>query len=412
VTEIEDRLRAAMHAAVDGKETPASELISQVKRRHRRHGVRVACITAAAALAIAIPAAITVRDGRGTPGPVPPAHPVKHLPAKMTGLPLPAGTNFRLLVSAGNGAAWYSTATRRAEHIGGLPRSQGGYQFSGAYGGWIAWSNQTASSPCPLHGVDACAGRPNQFYFIADRSLTATRIGAGFWADGVVASSRPGAVWLATYPRVTAKLTGSGYAQLVSPTGRPLGPRYRLPANYLLGSGVGSYLLLVNNLQQNLSILWDPATGRVLRHFGNVIATGPGQIAWSPGCRDCRVQILNVSTGTTMTTPIPGRNPAALSAAFSDDGRLLAVQAPGQEIQVYDTGSRTLTAIPGTALSSADWQNFGWHAGSHRLVIAAGPNSAVGPAQLAYWQPGAPALRVATVRNLREITELQTGQLG
>jgi hypothetical protein len=228
----------------------------------------------------------------------------------------------------------------------------------------------------------------------------------------VAASSRPGAVWLDTYPRATAKLTGSGYAQLVSTIGRPLGPRYRLPANYLLGPGVGSYLLLVNNHYQNQDILWDPRTGRVLRHLVNVIATGPEQIAWSPGCPRCRVQILNVPAGTTVTTAIPGRNPAALNATFSDDGRLLAVQAPGQQIQVYDTAARTLTAIPGTALSSADWQNFGWHAGGHRLDLSAGPNTPAGPAQLAFWQPGDAVLRVATVRNLRELTELQLGQLG
>jgi len=91
---------------------------------------------------------------------------------------------------------------------------------------------------------------------------------------------------------------------------------------------------------------------------------------------------------------------------------LLAVQQPGREIQVFDTAARTLTAIPGTALSTAAWQNFGWQPGGPRLVIAAGPNSRPGPAQLAYWQPGDALLRVATVRNLREITELQTGQLG
>jgi len=168
-------------------------------------------------------------------------------------------------------------------------------------------------------------------------------------------------------------------------------------------------------------MLWDPRTGRVLRYFDNVIATGPEQIAWSPDCRGCRVQILNLSTGTTVTTPIPGRNPnalsatfnnAALNAAFSDDGRLLAVQQPSREIQVFDTATRILTAIPGTALSGADWQNFGWQPGGHRLVISAGPNGTVGPAQLAYWQPGDAVLRVATVRNLREITELQTGQPG
>jgi hypothetical protein len=239
----------------------------------------------------------------------------------------------------------------------------------------------------------------------------------------VVASDRPSAVWLATYPRATAKLTGSASAQLVSTAGRPLGPRYRLPADYVLGSGVGSYLLLVNGQQQNRSVLWNPRTGRVLRHFDNVIAAGPEQIAWSPGCRSCRVQILNVSTGTTVTTTIPGRNPAALAcpgvsvcpglnAAFSDDGRLLAVPLPGRELEVFDTGSGTVTAIPGTALSSAGWQRFGWQAGGHRLVMAAGPDSTASPGQLAYWEPGDAMLRVATVHNLTEITELETGDFG
>lgn len=420
MTEIEDQLRAAMHSAVDGKEASASELISLVKRRHRRHTIRVACVTVLAALAVAVPAAITVHDWLGAPGLLPPAHrphPAKHLPAKMTGLPMPAGTNFQFLVSQGHGAAWYSTAARRTEHIGGLPPTPGGYQFSGVYGGLIATSNQTASSSSCSANV--CAGRPKEFYFIADGSLTATRIGAGF---SVETSNRPGAVWLATYPRATAKHTGSGTAQLVSTTGRPLGRSYRLPADYTLATGVGSYLLLDNYQQQDLYMLWDPRTGRVLRHFDNVIATGPEQIAWSAGCRNCRVQILNISTGTTVTTAIPGRNPVVvcpegsvctgLNATFSDHGRLLDVQLPGREIEVYDTASRTLTAIPGTALSSAEWQQFGWQAGGHRLVISAGPNSTAGPAQLAYWQPGDTVLRVATVRNLREITELQTGQFG
>ena len=415
-------------ATITSGPAPAAAIVARGRRIRRRRGAARAGVAVVAALAVAIPVYTAVRGG-------PPGQPVA---TKMTGLPMPAGTNFQLLVRAGHGAAWYSTATRRAEHIGGLPRSQGGYQFSRVYGGWIAEPNQTVqpwSSSCPPHGIDACAGRPQEFHFIADGSRTATRIGAGFWADGVVASSRPGAVWLATYPRATAKLAGPGYAQLVSTTGRPLGPRYQSPAKTLLGSGVGSYLLLVNDNQQNLSILWDPGTGRVLRHFGNVIATGPEQIAWSRGCRGCRVghvprraggpgllqpgqkvalivQILNVSTGTTVTLPIPGRNPASLNAAFSDDGRLLAVQQPGQEIEVYDTATRTPTAIPGTALSSADWQNFGWDAGGHRLVISAGPNNLPGPAQLAYWQPGDTHLRIATIRNLGEISNVQTGSIG
>jgi hypothetical protein len=356
-------------------------------------------VAVVAAVAVAIPVYTAVRGG-------PSGQPARPLATKMSGLPMPAGTNVQFLVSAGNGAAWYSTAARRAEKVTGLPALSGGYQFWPAYGGWIARSNNTGVQ---CAATNECAGPPKKFYFIADGSLTATRIGAGFW---VGASSRPGAVWLATYSRASAKLAGSGSAQLVSTTGRPLGPRYRLPANYSLVTGVGSDLLLENNGQQNLFILWDPGTGRVLRHFGNSLAFGPGQIAWSAGCRSCQVQIVNVSTGTTVTTPIPGRNLAAVNAAFSDDGRLLAVQSPGRDIEVFDTASRTLTAIPGTALSSADWQNFGWQARSHRLIVTAGPNNQPGPAQLAYWQPGSTRLRIFTIRDLGEITQLQTGAIG
>jgi hypothetical protein len=389
-------------ATITSGPAPTAAIVARGRRIRQRRRAARAGVAVVAALAVAIPV-YTARGGL-------PAQPARPLATKMTGLPMPAGTNFQVLVSAGNGAGWYSTATRRAEKVTGLPSSSAGYQFWPVYGGWVAASNYSVSYPCGSPQI--CAGRPKQFYFIADGSPTATRIGAGYAGDGVVASSRPDAVWLATYPSATAKITGSASAQLVSTTGRPLGPRYRLPANYLLGTGVGSYLLLVNNFQQNHFILWDPRTGRVLRHFANVIATGPGQIAWSPGCQSCRVQIMNVPAGTTVTPPIPGRNPAALAAAFSDDGRLLAVQSPGRDIAVFDTASRTLTAIPGTASSNGKWQNFGWQASSHRLVIAAGSYLQPGPAQLAYWQPGATHLRIATIHNPAEITDLQTGNIG
>ena len=71
-----------------------------------------------------------------------------------------------------------------------------------------------------------------------------------------------------------------------------------------------------------------------------------------------------------------------------------------------------LSAIPGTALSSGHWQNFGWQPRTHRLVIAAGPNNQPRPAQLAYWQPGSTRLRVATIHNPVEASNLQTGNIG
>ena len=394
-------------AAITSGPAPTAAIVARARRIRRRRSAARAGVAVVAAVAVGIPVYASVRGG-------PPGQPARSLAATMSGLPMPAGTNFQILVNTGKGgAAWYSTATRHAEPVTGLPALSYGYQFQPAYGGWIASKSTEPSSSCPLHGSNGCAGPLRQYYFIADGSPAATRIGAEYWGDGAVAASRRGAVWVATYPSATAKISGSWHAQLVSTTGRPLGPRYRPPAGYLLGSGVGSDLLLVNSAQQNLFILWDPATGRVLRHFDNVIATSPGQIAWSSGCLTCRVQILNVATGrTTATTPIPGINPGNVAAAFSDDGRLLAMQSPGQRIEVFDTATRTITAIPGTALSAAAWQNFGWQPGSHRLVIAAGPNNPPVPAQLAYWQPGATRLRVATIRNLAEASSLQFGNIG
>jgi len=409
MADIEQQLRSAMHAAVDGEEAAAGELIRLVRRRHRRHATWVGAVAVLAVLAVTISAAITLHGRVFTSAPVSrPHHPTQqHLPTKLSGLPMPAGTDVQVLITDSSGAAWYSTATRRTEQIGGLPPSQGGYQFGRLYGGWSAEST-TRSSPCP---ANQCAGQPNQFYFIADGARTATRIGAGYAQDGVVASNRPGAVWLATYPSATASLAGSATAQLVSTTGRALGPRYRLPAGYALGFGGGNDLLLVNGANQNLAILWDPRTGRVLRHFDNVIGSSPEQIAWSAGCPSCRVQILNVSTGQTATTPIPGGDPASLNVGFSDDGRLLAVQLPSRELAVFDTDTKTLTPIPGTALSSAESLQFNWQHGGYRLIITAGPNNQP-PLQLAYWQPGQARLKVATVQNPSEAMELETGTIG
>jgi len=184
-----------------------------------------------------------------------------------------------------------------------------------------------------------CAGPPVQAYFIADGSLTATRIGAGFQ---VRASDRAGAVWLVSYPRSTDNWrTTPARVQLVSTTGQPLGPRYRLPAGYLLSRGVGNYLLLnsVRTGPPYVSELWDPRTGQVVRRVDNVFAAGPDQIAWSPGCRGCRAQVLNVATGS-----------------------------------------------------------FSWQAGGHRLMVFAAPgNSTSNTTQLGYWDPGDTRLRVATI---------------
>jgi hypothetical protein len=402
-------LRAAMHAAVDGEQASADELIRLVMRRHRRHRrhVALAGVAALIALAVAVPVAIAVHDALLGSGPGPSLeHPTPRphrLPAKMTGLPVPTAPKLQLLVPTYMQAGWYSTAARRTEAIGGLRPGPGAqsYGFGRLDGGWWAMAERSCSTT-------ACAPGPQSFYFIADGSLTATLIGKGYAGDGANPASRTGAVWLVTYPAGAKSVR----AQLVSTTGRPLGPRYTLPAGYLLRRGVGSYLLLFQATNNNRFLLWDPRTGRVVRRFGSVIAAGPEQIAWTAGCRGCRVRVLNVPTGNTVTTPIPGGQPANLTTAISDDGTLLAVQPPGGNISVVNTSSGALTIIPGTATGNATWQNFGWLNGSHQLIVTAGPNNQPGPAQVASWQPGDTRLRIATIHNRSEITRLQKGTIG
>jgi len=381
-----------------GRPVDAAEeaLIKEARRRQRR---RQFAIGAGVVLALAGGVAAL----RGTSHPRPPsAHhstsSPKQLPAKMTGLPMPAGTNLRLLLETatktGLGqAAWYSTATRQREPIAHLPAAN--YDFNRVGGGWSVITSRQ-SSPCAAY---QCAGPPRQVYFIADGSLTATRIGAGFW---VLASGRDGAVWLVSYPRSTDNIrTTPARIQLVSTTGQPLSPRYRLPAAYLVvGGGVGNYLLLtpVRSRPPYASELWDPRTGQVVRRVDNPFAAGPGQIAWSPGCRGCHAQVLNVSTGKSVAIPIHG---GQLSGFFSDDGRLLAMQPVNGDgpLSVFDTQTRALNVIPGTALRFSEAESFSWQNGGHRLIVLAEPgNSFSDTAQLGYWDPGDTRLRVATIR--------------
>jgi hypothetical protein len=64
MSEIERRLRAAMHAAVDGV-TPPADLLQQVRLRRRRHRVRGAAVAMVTAGALAVPPVTLALHGRG-----------------------------------------------------------------------------------------------------------------------------------------------------------------------------------------------------------------------------------------------------------------------------------------------------------------------------------------------------------
>jgi hypothetical protein len=406
MTDIEAGLRAAMHAAVDTEVANSAALIRSVQRRHRQHSARLAVVTSvvvsAAAVSVIASLVATSRSDHG-------ASPQLQLPTALSGLPSRSAAQLQVLISTARGVGWYSTTTRHTRLIAGSPRSEGDYSFGRVDGGW-AGSAYFSGSQCADGGLN-CAGQPAQYYFIADGSLRATRIGAAWSRDGVAPSDSTGAVWLITYPRPNDNyLTTPAYTQLVSTAGKALGPRYRLPVAYWPARGVGRYLLLYNGAKPLM--LWDPRTGVVIRRFANLIDAGPNDIAYSAGCSGCRVHILNVSTGVDVTTPIPGGRPSSLNGTFSDDGKLLAVQLPTGPVAVFNTVTGRLAVIPGSALSHAEWMHFGWLGAGHRLVLVAGPNSTVGPVQVAYWQSGNRRLRVATIRDAAEFTPLQTDPIG
>jgi hypothetical protein len=197
-----------------------------------------------------------------------------------------------------------------------------------------------------------------------------------------------------TYPRPRDDIAGtSASAQLISTAGLPLSRHYRLPAGYLIDRGVGEYLLLSGH--DGATVLWNPRTAQTVRQFADVIGAGPSQIVWTQGCGRCQLQILNLTTGDTVTTRIAGSQLATPQPVLSDDGELMAVRLAGGSVGVLDTSTGELTVIPGTALSSAAWLKIGWLGESHRLVIIAGLKANSGFAQFGDWQPGETRLTLA-----------------
>src|ERR1022692_4999708 len=261
MTDIEDRLRAAMHVAVDREEAP-HDLINLVMRRHRRRAALVAGVTMLIVIgAGGVPAALALRGNGGQSaarpassaaparGSRPPSHPATpkpqhRAPSNLRGRPRPPGNSLRLLLT-GPRPALFSMATRAAEPIAGLPVTKAAYVFTRVVGGW------SARPYLPGSGCAAdCAGPPLRNYFIADGSLTATPVDPAF---AVSASGRGGAVWLVTFGRSTDNIeTAPASAQLVSTAGTPIGPKYRLPAGYLIERAVGRYLLLTAMSQPRL----------------------------------------------------------------------------------------------------------------------------------------------------------------
>jgi hypothetical protein len=334
------------------------------------------------------------------------------VPDGITGPTLPWPGSLRL-PAAGQRPAWLWPGTGQVVRIGGLPAQRPGYQFIRATGGWAVLAGADGQSGC-----SGCAGLPRPVYFLADHSQSVTQVGL---ADAV-APGAAGALWLTSYPPDADPGTAAGTAREVSTAGVPLGPQLSLPAGHQIERATSRGLLLAPVAPgpgTMASQLWDPATARASRTFTAVIAASTTQIAWAPPCAErCRVLVLNLATGRQESVELPdGRSVAA--AAFSPDGRFLAVEVSfsneasdgGQAVQLEleSMASGHLMAIPGTWLSSDALISFGWPASSDSLVAELSFTTKV---QLTSWRPGASRIAVAALRPPHTPASLAIGQYG
>jgi hypothetical protein len=426
MTDMECRLREAMHAAVDDAQTQ-SDLVAAVLRRHRQHLARVVGLVAVGAIAVAaVPVSVALRGaGHGRPRSVvtvpassptparssgspsprrssPPARARRHRsPAWLRGLPLPTTTSLRLLVD-GRDPAWFSTLTGVLTPVAGLAPSRFPYVLGRLSGGWVA-----APSPKGPACEPQCPGPELPVYYIADGSATARRIGTNAEA-AIVPGTGQGTLWLSRYPKGTTDTTTAAVtSQEFSRSGRAIGSPVRLPAGFGIYAQVRRYLLLAPNSQGPGRVvykLWDPSTRRAVRTFTGVIGASASQVVWDV-CGGCAVRVLDLRTGSVSAIGVPTRT-WAYDGTFSSDERFLAVHLSGgvrpdgyatlQSIAVIDLRTRQIRLLVGSALGTNRASSvFGWQGGTDTLVAAVpGPHSV---SQIGIWRPGATQLLVRRI---------------
>jgi hypothetical protein len=347
---------------------------------------------------------------RAASGAATPAAGLAAVPDGITGpaLSWPGGLR---LPATGQQPAWFWPATGQAVPIGGLPAQQSGYQFTRTAGGWAVQAGPGAQAGC-----GSCAGPLRAVYFLADRAGSVTRVGL---ADAV-APGAAGTLWLTSYPPDADLRTTAGTAREVSNAGAPLGPQLRLPAGYLIEQATGRGLLLAPVTQQPGTMaykLWDPAAPQASRTFDGVIAASTTQIAWAAPCIAlCRVQVVNLVSGRHVSVELP-RGRSVANAAFSPDGRFLALQVSfsnnadagelAMQLELASMASGRLTVVPGTWVSSDALVSFGWPAGSDSLVAELSFTTKV---QLASWRPGASRPAIAVLGPRQSTASLVIGQ--
>jgi hypothetical protein len=299
--------------------------------------------------------------------------------------------------------SWFWPATGRTRLIGGLPPDRSGYVFIAMSGGW-------AIEPAPIAsaGCGDCAGLPVPVYFLADRAPSATMVGT---ANQVAPGATADALWLTTYPPNARLRTAVGTAREVTSTGAPVAPPLRLPAGFQIDQATGRGLLLAQIAAPTRYLLWSPSGVR--RAFADVIAASGSAVAWVPQCVvTCLVYVLSLATGHQVVITPPPDSPV-VDAAFSPDGRYLALGVSygfgpmdGElrvRLEVATVATGYLQAVPEAWMNSGARVGFGWPVGRDELVAELSLATKV---RVASWRPGAFTCPVVAIKARQDPKDL------
>ncbi len=278
---------------------------------------------------------------------------------------------------------------------------------------FIAVSGGWAIEPGPVApvGCGGCTGRPAPVYFLADRAPSATMVGT---ANQVAPGATAGVLWLTTYPPDAGLRTAVGTAREVTSTGAPAAPPLRLPAGYQIDQATSRGLLLAQLVAPARYLLWSPSG--VHRTFANVIAASGSTVAWVPQCVvTCLVYVLSLATGhQVIITPPP--NSPVVDAAFSPDGRYLALGVSygfgpmsGElrvRLEVATVATGHLQEVPDPWMNSGARVGFGWPADRDELVAEL---SLAAKVHVVSWRPGAVRSAVVAVKAGQDPKDLIVG---
>jgi hypothetical protein len=391
MSNLQEQLRDAITASVDGAE-PSFDVMAAVRRRRRRQLRRRAAVTGVAvvvaAASVAFVAARQAQPGHNLPA----ARTTKHhraarlaVPPALHGVRLAGPTGLRLLVS-GDPPYVLNVDTGEVTPVTGLNASGNPVLSVLAVGAdAVVWLDRRAA----LGSIPRA-----EIYVVRHGTATATRIATG-WQVAPAAGGR--AIWLVSFTDAHhCTLAELGLDGRVRQPGRPIGCSAQL-----LDTGSGA--VLVRGRQ-----VVDPATGRTLLAARGLWAIAGGRALSSSGAGG-PLTLTDLRTGMRWRLAWPSRIGGTDQAVVRPHGRLIALDfadaAYGEggtqvtDVWLLDPATRRFHHLPDMpAAVNLKFTSMAWSSDG-RLVMLAQTNGPSGPRNLvAVWKPGQRQIALRPVR--------------